>query len=77
MSQPFKPLIDAGVDPEKIVAAAGVDSQGGFWTVKATTELDGVAIGMAAVAISLPAAVAQCLSQLNEAKGIYIEIVTE
>jgi len=78
MSQPLKPLLDAGIKPEDIKVQAIFDSTGTGtlgWQVMAIAHVDGVSIGLGGVKTSLSGAVAQCIEQLNVSKGIDLTIV--
>lgn len=79
MTSPLKPLIDHGVDPAKITTLALADPGSGLtvgWEVRAVFQTeDGVVIQMHGVRQSLSGAAAQCIEQLNTARGITIEIV--
>lgn len=77
MSQPLKPLLDAGVAPENIKVAAVVDNLGTVgWQVNASTAVDEIVVGVVGLNPTLTGAVAQCIEQLNITKGIDLVIVS-
>lgn len=74
MAEPFKVLEDAGVRREDISVKFGKDQFGDYAHVTATADLNGVQVSMQSAQTTVISAVAQCLVQLNEAKGILLAI---
>jgi len=79
MSEPLKPLVDHGVDPKRITAAAIIHPATGetlAWEVRASADImEGVMVQMHSVQQTLHSAANQCIEQLNAAKGVDIKLL--